>query len=228
MSAIRVLLADDHILVRAGIRSLLQGLSAIRVIAEAEDGRQALDLVREQRPDVVLMDISMPGMNGLEALRRITREFKAVRVVILSMHPSEEYVLEAVRAGASGYLLKDSSPTELELCVRAVAQGGTYFTPRVSKQVIADYFLRLSGESTPPTVGQTPFQRLTPRQREVLLLIAEGRTSPEIAQILGVGVRTIETHRTMLMRRLNIHDIAGLVRYAMETGIVTSDQIAVS
>ena len=158
MKPIRVLLADDHALVRAGIRSLLESLGGIRVIAEAGDGREALDLIREHRPNVVLMDIAMPGMNGLEALGHVTKEFQGVRVVVLSMHPNEEYVQEAMRAGAAGYLLKNSSPEELGLCLRAVAKGEMYFSPRVSKHVILDYRRRLRGEEPPAEAENGPFQ----------------------------------------------------------------------
>jgi DNA-binding NarL/FixJ family response regulator len=224
MRPIRVLLADDHALVRAGFRSLLQDLKGIQVIAEAENGREALNQIQEHRPDVVLMDIAMPGMNGLEALWHVTKEFQEVRVVILSMHPNEEYVQEAMRAGAVGYLLKNSSPEELGLCLRAVANGEMYFSPRVSKHAILDYRRRLRGEVPPATSEAGPFQVLTPKQREVLQLLAEGHTTSEIAQILSVSVKTAETHRTRLMKRLDIHDVAGLVRYAVRTGLISPDE----
>ncbi len=213
MKPIRVLLAEDHSLVRAGFRALLQTLDGVRVVAEADDGRQALHLIETHQPDVVLMDIAMPGLNGLDATAHVARAFPYVRVIILSMHANEEYVLQALRAGAAGYLLKDADISELEVAVRAVARGETYLTPPVSKQVIADYVRRVGCE--PATSEQ-----LTPRQREVLQLIAEGYTTREIAHALGVSVKTVETHRRQLMDRLDIHEVAGLVRYAIRIGLI--------
>lgn len=213
MSVIRVLLADDHSLVRAGFRNMLENLDVVDVIAEADDGRQALALIEEHRPDVVLMDIAMPGLNGLEAATRVREAFPGVRVVILSMHANEEYILQALNVGAAGYLLKDADPAELELAVKAAARGDTYLSPQVSRQV-ADYVRRTGGKSS-------LFERLTSRQREVLQLIAEGYTSREIAHQLDISVKTVETHRANLMERLDIRDIAGLVRYAIRTGLVS-------
>jgi len=214
---IRVLLADDHTLVRAGIRSLLENMEGIEVIAEASDGRDALRLVRAHRPDVVLMDIAMPGLNGLEAAARIAKKFPNVRVVILSMHVNEEYVLQALRAGAAGYMVKGADAAELEIAIRAVARGETYLSPMVSKHVVTDYIQRISGETS-------PLELLTPRQREVLQLIAEGYSTKKIARTLKISVKTVETHRMQLMERLDIHDIAGLVRYAIRVGLVKPDQ----
>ncbi len=217
MSAIRVLLADDHTLVRVGFRTLLESLPDVNVVAEAGDGREALRLIDEHRPDVTLMDIAMPGLNGLEATARATEAFPHCRVIVLSMHLNEEYVLQALRVGASGYLLKDSGLAELEIAVRAVARGETYLSPPVSKQIIADYVRRVGNEAG-------PFERLTPRQREVLQLIAEGHTTQRIAHQLCVSVKTIETHRRQLMERLNIHDVAGLVRYAIRVGLASAER----
>jgi len=214
---IRVLLADDHTLVRAGIRSLLENMEGIEVIAEAGDGREALRLVRTHRPDVVLMDIAMPGLNGLEAAARIAKKFPNVRVIILSMHVNEEYVLQALRAGAAGYMVKGADAAELEIAIRAVARGETYLSPMVSKHVVTDYIQRISGETS-------PLELLTPRQREVLQLIAEGYSTKKIARTLKISVKTVETHRMQLMERLDIHDIAGLVRYAIRVGLVKPDQ----
>lgn len=214
MSPIGVLLADDHDLVRAGIRSLLKAISGVKVLAEADDGRKALDLVRTHQPDVVLMDIAMPGLNGLDATSRIVKEFPRTRVIILSMHSSEEHVLGALRSGAAGYLLKDASPFELETAVRSVARGESYLSPPISRQVIEDYRQRVSAG---------PLDLLTPRQREILQLIAEGRSTKEIASLLEISVKTVETHRAQLMERLDVHDVPGLVRYAMRTGLVTPE-----
>jgi len=216
MKPIRVLLADDHALVRAGFRALLQSLPDMEVVAEAGDGREALRLIDLHQPDVVLMDIGMPGLNGLEAAARIIEESPHIRVIILSMHATEEYVLRALRAGAVGYLLKDAGTAELELAVRAVVRGEMYLSPAVSKHVIAEYVQRVSSEPN-------SLEQLSPRHREILQLIAEGQTTKEIAQTLDLSVKTIETYRTQLMERLDIHDIAGLVRYAIRMGLITSD-----
>jgi DNA-binding NarL/FixJ family response regulator len=215
VNPISVLLADDHELVRAGLRSLLQAIPGVRVVAEADDGRKTLDLVRTHLPDVVLMDISMPGLNGLEATSRIVKEFPRTRVIVLSMHKVEEYVLGALRNGAAGYLLKDSSPSELEAAVRAVARGESYLSPPISRQVIDSYRLR--------TESANPLDVLTPRQREILQLIAEGRSTKDIASLLDVSVKTVETHRAQLMERLDVHDVPGLVRFAIRTGLTTPD-----
>jgi DNA-binding NarL/FixJ family response regulator len=225
MKPTRVLLAEDHTLVRAGIRALLQNLTGIQVVAEASDGREALRLIKTYQPDVVLMDIAMAGLNGLEATARVTKEFPTVRVIILSMHSNEEYVAQALRAGAAGYLLKDAVAAELELAVTAVARGKTYLSPAVSQHVIADYLRRAGGGATGGG-GEAPSTSalLTPRQREILQLIAEGHSTKEIASILHLSVKTVETHRTQLMARLDVHDVAGLVRYAIRIGLVTPDK----
>lgn len=226
MNTIRVLLADDHSLVRAGIRSILDSLDGISVIAEASNGREALSLIEMHHPDVVLMDIAMSELNGIEATIHISRQYPHVKVIILSMHANEEYVLQALRVGALGYLLKDAGTTELEMAIKAVAQGETYLSPPVSKHVIADYKRRVEGRMDNEADlegGRSLVERLTLRQREILQLIAEGYTTQEIAQKLGIGVKTAETHRTQLMERLDIHDIAGLVRFAIRAGLVSLD-----
>lgn len=214
MNAIRMLLAEDHTIVRAGIRALLQNLEGIEVVAEAGDGREAIRLIEAHQPDIVLMDIGMAGLNGLEATARIAKEFPDVRVIILSMYASEEYVLQALRAGAVGYLLKDADMAELEIAIRAVAREETYLSPAVSKHVVADYVRRVGGEPS-------SLERLTRRQREILQLIAEGHSTQEIAQMLSISVKTVETHRSQLMERLDIHDVASLVRYAIRMGLIT-------
>lgn len=214
MRRVRVLLADDHALVRAGIRSLLQGLPEVEVVAEAGDGHETLRLIAAHRPDVVLMDITMPGLNGLEAAERVVKDYPGVRVIILSMHASEEYVLRALRVGAAGYLLKGADPAELEVAVKAAARGEAYLSPAMSKYVLADYRRRLAEEPG-------PLAPLTPRQREVLQLVAEGHGTKAIAQRLGLSVKTVESHRGQLMERLDIHDVTGLVRYAIRIGLVT-------
>jgi len=230
MSSTRILLADDHAMFRAGIRVLLEKRAELQVVAEASDGYEALRLIETHQPHLVLMDIGMAGLNGLEAAARIAKAFPQVRVIILSMHLNEEYVMQALRAGAVGYLLKDAEPNELDLAITAVLRGETYLSPAVSKTVVDDYLRRIGGqaglaEPAAASTGETrPFTALTPRQREILQLIAEGRTTKEIAQILHVSVKTAEMHRTQLMDRLNIHDIAGLVRYAIRVGLVSPDK----
>jgi len=216
MGTIRVLLADDHRLVRAGLRALLQSLEGVQVVAEAGNGYEALQLAQQHQPDIVIMDIGMEGLNGLEAAARIAKSTPAPRVIILSMHANEEYVRRSLQAGAAGYLLKGAEPAELELAIHAVMRGESYLTPAVSKQVVQDY---LQGSGVKPD----PLQDLTPRQREVLQLIAEGNSTKEIAHKLNLSIKTVETHRGELMNRLDIHDVAGLVRYAIRTGIVTPD-----
>ena len=216
MKPIRVLLADDHTLVRAGIRGLLANLPGVEVVGEADDGHEAVRLAETLKPDVVLLDIGMPALNGLEAAARIAKFDATIRVVILSMHMSEEYVLQALRAGAAGYLLKGSAVAELEVAVRAVARGETYLSPAVSKRVVDDYVSRTGG-------AEDPLAALTPRQREILQLVAEGHTNKEIAQRLGLSYRTIEAHRNQLMKRLDVHDLTGLVRFAVRVGLVAKE-----
>lgn len=209
---IRVLLVDDHALVRAGIRSLLGAMTDVSVVGEAASGEEALALAESARPDVVLMDIAMKGMTGLEAAARLRGLMPEVRVVILSMHSGEEYVLQALRAGAAGYLLKDAATGELELALRSVIRGESWFSPAVSRQVVEGYAQRVDGEQA--------VEPLTARQREVLALVAAGKSTKEIAYALNLSVKTIETHRAQIMERLGIRDVPGLVRYALRIGLV--------
>jgi DNA-binding NarL/FixJ family response regulator len=209
---IRVLLVDDHALVRAGIRSLLGSMPDVEVVGEAASGEEALALAQSAAPHVVLMDIAMKGLSGLEAAARIRDRHPAVRVVILSMHSGEEYVMQALRAGAAGFLLKDAATGELELALRSVIRGESWFSPAVSRQVVEGYVQRVGGDPA----GDV----LTARQREVLRLVAAGKSTKEIAFDLKLSVKTVETHRAQIMERLGIRDVAGLVRYALRTGLV--------
>jgi len=215
MSPIRILIVEDHDLVRAGFCALLNALDDVTIVGQARTGYEALDLAASCAPKVVLMDISLPGLNGLEVTRRIAEAHPHIRVLILSVHTGEEYVLQALRAGAAGYLVKDSGADELAMAVRSVAEGRTYLSPQVSRHVIDRYLERQQDL-------QTPFERLTPRQREILQMIAEGATTRDMARRLKLSVKTVDTHRTQLMDRLDIHDVAGLVRYAIRTGLVDS------
>jgi len=216
MKTIRILLADDHVLVRAGIRVLVQGLQDCEVVGEAGNGREALKAIAELKPDIVLMDIMMPELNGLDATARVAASHSGARVIILSMNADEMYVRQALGAGASGYLLKNVSPNEMELAIRAVARGETYLSAAVSKQIISGF---VQGKMPKSSVQG----ELTPRQTEVLKLVAEGLSTKQIAAKLFISVKTVETHRMQLMNTLEIHDIAGLVRYAIRTGLITPD-----
>jgi DNA-binding NarL/FixJ family response regulator len=210
---IRVLIADDHLLVRAGIRALLEQHPDVEVVAEASNGREALKLIRKHKPNVVLMDIAMPELNGLEAIRQLSQESAETRSIILSMYSDEEHVWQALQAGAAGYLVKGGALAELELAIKAVARGHTYLSPGVSKPVIKEYVLR---------TGSGAAEGLTPRQREILQMIAEGKPTKQIALILNVSVKTIESRRSQLMKRLDAKDIATLVRHALRLGLVSS------
>ena len=214
MKPIRVLIVDDHALVRAGLRLLIEALEGVEAVGEASDGREAIALAAKLRPDVVLMDLMMPELNGLDATARIVAANPAVRILILSMSTGEETVLPALRAGAVGYLLKDVMPVELELAIRAAAKGESYLCTAVSRHVVDRCFQRTNASNE-------IYDRLTARQREVLQHIAEGRSSKEIASRLEISVRTAKAHRAQLMEALDIHDIAGLVRYAVRKGMVT-------
>lgn len=209
MTTIRVLLADDHALVRSGMRALVEQMHGISVVGEATDGREALALVEQLRPHVVLMDITMPELNGLEAAERLAQARPEVRVVLLSMHADEAYVARAVAVGAHGYVLKSADAAELELAVRSAARGQAYLSPAIARTVTQGGMPDRSG--TPP---------LSPRQREILQLIAEGNATKQIAAKLRLSVKTVETHRAHIMQRLGIRDIPGLVRYAIRMGMV--------
>src|SRR5947207_7741818 len=211
----RVLLADDHVLVRAGLRALLAQLPMVSEIYEAGDGREAIAIVHEKRPDVTLMDVAMPIMNGFEAMSRILKEKPETRVVILSMYEDEEFVWRALRLGAAGYVAKSSAVAKLEAALHAVENGEVYISPAL-RTTASQEQAKKRGETDPQN-------RLTPRQREILQLIAEGMTSRQIAESLKIHIKTVESHRMHLMKRLGIHDVAGLVRYAIRHKVVLND-----
>ena len=217
MKPLRILLADDHVLFRAGPRALLGGVANAQVVAEAGDGREAVRLTEQHHPDVVVMDISMKGLNGLDATAQIKSQSPTTRVIMLSMHDTEDYVAQALRAGASGYLLKDSAEPELELALTAVMRGETYLSPRVSKQVVDGY---LRG----PGTDQSPLDQLSARQREILKMLAEGLSTKEIAFRFKLSPKTVESHRAQIMERLDIHDVPGLVRFAIRSGLISADK----
>jgi len=213
--SIKILLVDDHRIMRAGLRSLLEKESDMKVVAEASDGRTAVRLVREVTPDVVIIDITMPDLNGVEATHQILAESPNVKVLALSMHSDEQFVAGMLKAGASGYLLKDCASEELCQAIRAVIGGETYLSPRIASIVVEDYRRELSKEQL------TKAPELTAREREVLQLVAEGETSKRIAQRLHVSVKTVEAHRQQIMDKLNIHTVAGLTKYAIRKGITS-------
>jgi DNA-binding NarL/FixJ family response regulator len=218
MSKIRVLLADDHLIVRKGLRALLEGNSRIHVTDEAGDGRETLQKVKEHLPDVVVMDISMPNLNGIEATRQIKKKFPDVKVLILTMHSSEEYVSAILNAGASGYMLKQSAPTELIAAIEAVHKGDSFLSSSICTMVIQEFKRNIHD-------GQEPagFDSLTEREREVIQLIAEGKSTRQIAECLFISPKTAEVHRSHLMKKLDLHNIAEIIRYALRKGIVDGE-----
>jgi DNA-binding NarL/FixJ family response regulator len=218
---VRVLLADDHVLVRAGIRALLEALPGLKIVGEFSDGRAALEGLLKDRPDVAFLDIAMPGMNGIEVAERAAREVPNTRVVMLSMHNTSSHVVRALRAGAAGYLLKDAAADELPVLLRAVSNGETYLSPAIAKHVVDGFLQR---NTTEPEAPDNPVEILTPRQREILQLVAEGRSTKEVASLLTLSIKTVEAHRSQIMERLDIHDLPGLVRFAIRTGLVASDR----
>jgi two-component system response regulator NreC len=211
---IRILLADDHTILRSGIRSLLEDEPGLSVVGEAEDGRTAVAMACQLRPDVVIMDIAMPLLNGLEATRQIKTQCPGVRVLILSMHDNEEYIRQVLEAGAMGYILKDAAARELISAIRSVYRGEAVLSPAVTRLVIEDY-LRWGG-----TRPQEETDSLSPREREVLQLIAEGYTNKQIAEILSISIKTVQAHRNSLMQKLDLHDRGELIKYAIQKKII--------
>jgi two-component system, NarL family, response regulator NreC len=216
MRKIRILLADDHKLMRSGLRVLLEQQSDMAVVGEASDGREAVALAGSLKPDVVVMDIGMPNLNGIEAAHQMTQSFSEIAVVMLSMHSDESYVLRALKAGAKGYLLKDSAESDLIRAVKAVAESKSFFSPAVSKVLLDDYVRKLKRSG-----AEDAYDLLTPREREVLQLVAEGKSNKDIANMLNLSVYTVETHRSNIMEKLNLHGIPELILYAVRKGIIS-------
>jgi DNA-binding NarL/FixJ family response regulator len=216
MTPIRILLADDHAVVRDGLRALIEKQSDMAVVAEAADGRECLLMAEEQSPDVVMMDIAMPNMNGMEATRRILAAHPHCAVVILSMHQDESYVLGSLKAGAKGYLLKDSPRTEVVEAIRAVSQGRPFLTRKIGRILQEDYISRMERRGV-----EDSYDLLTDREREVLQLVAEGRTNKEVASDLNISLTTVETHRTHILQKLGLHSVPELILYAVRKGIIS-------
>ncbi len=213
--SIKIILADDHKIIREGLRALLEKNPDMEVAAEAQDGLTTVRLAKKLLPDIVIMDIGMPDMNGIDATRQIITETKDIRIIALSMHSDRRFVLQMLKAGASGYLLKDSAFEELALAIQTVMSGQPYLSPKITDVVIKEYIHNLPGNET------TVFTALTTREREVLQLLAEGKTTKQIASFLNVSVKTIETHRQQMMEKLNIHSIAELTKYAIREGLTS-------
>jgi len=216
MRTIRILLADDHQLIRTGLRLVIEQQKDLSVVGEAGDGREAVSLANSLRPDVVVMDISMPSLNGIEAAHQIKQSHPEIAVIVLSMHPDESYVLRALKAGVKGYLLKDSAESDLIAAVRAVARGKSFFSPGVSRVLLDDYMRKLKRSG-----AEDAYDLLTPREREILQLVAEGKSNKEVANLLNLSVYTVETHRSNIMQKLNLKGVPELMLYAVRKGIIS-------
>lgn len=212
----RVLLADDHVLIRAGLRMVVDAQPDLMVVGEAGDGREAIAMAESLKPDVVVMDIGMPTLNGIEAAHQVREKLPGTQIVMLSMHSDEGYVLRALKAGAKAYLLKDSAETDLARAIRATADGKSFFSPAVGRVLLEDYVRKLQR-----TGGEDSYDLLSPREREVLQLVAEGKSSKEIANLLNLSVYTVETHRARVMQKLNLRGIPELILYAVRKGIIS-------
>lgn len=216
MGKIRILLAEDHTIVRQGIAALLKTQSDMEVVGEAANGLEAIDLAGTLNPDLILMDIGMRHLNGLEATREIKKLFPSIKILVLTMHDNEEWIFQILRAGASGYLIKDSAMTDLASALRAIHQGDSYLSPSISKKVIHEYIRKAElGEK------KNMEDLLSLREKEILQLIAEGNSVPQISALLCISKKTVEAHKTHIMEKLNIHDKVGLIKYAIRTGITT-------
>jgi DNA-binding NarL/FixJ family response regulator len=215
VTPVRIVLADDHTIMRNGLRLLLERQPHLQVVGEAADGRQAVALSETSNPDVVIMDIGMPNLNGIEATRQIVNHSPRTAVAILSMHSDESYVIRALKAGARAYLLKDSAEADLLAAVRALTEGKSFFSPAISKILVEDYMRQLESRGAEDT-----YELLTNREREILQLLAEGRTNKEVANMLNLSLYTVETHRTHILQKLNLHSVPELILYAVRKGII--------
>ena len=220
MDKIRILLADDHTMIRTGIATLLQSIKEFSIVGEAEDGEDAVQKTSELRPTVVVIDLSMPKLSGIEATRIIKKRYPETNVLVLTMHENEEYVYQILKSGASGYVLKSAGKDELAEAIRAVARGERFFSPRISQLMAEGYVKRVEKGGPDAVKGDVP---LTRREREILALVANGLTNQQIADQLFISPRTVDTHRTNIMQKLDIHDLANLVRYAIEHGIISEE-----
>ncbi len=216
MKQIRILLADDHTIMRNGLRLLLERQPGFQVIGEAADGRETVEMTETLRPDVVVLDIAMPNLNGIEAARQIAAKLPGIAVVILSMHSDESYVLRALKAGARAYLLKDSAESDLISAIKAVTEGKAFFSPAISKMLVDDYVLRLQQRCVDDS-----YELLTTREREILQLVAEGKSNKDVANLLSLSLYTIETHRGNIMQKLNLHSVPELILYAVRKGVIS-------
>ena len=215
MKTIRILLADDHTVVRKGLRMLLESQAGFEVIADACDGRETIALAEKHLPDVVVLDVAMPILNGIEAARQISAKFPHTAIVFLSMHSDEGYVLKALKSGARAYLLKDSAEYDLIAAIKAVSDGKAFFSPAISKMLLQDYVRQVQEKSV-----EDSYDLLTPREREVLQLLAEGRSNKDVAGILNLSLHTVETHRGNILQKLNLHGTPELILYAVRKGII--------
>lgn len=215
MNPIRILLADDHTVMRKGLRLLLESQEGLTVVAEAADGRQTVEMVQKESPNVVVLDVAMPNLNGIEAARQISARFPATAIVVLSMHSDEGYVFRALKAGARAYLLKDSAEHDLIDAIRAVSEGKAFFSPAISKMLVEDYMRQMREREV-----EDSYDLLTPREREILQLLAEGKSNKEVAASLNLSLYTVETHRGNILQKLNLHSVPELILYAVRKGII--------
>jgi two-component system response regulator NreC len=216
MQVIRIALADDHTVMRSGLRVLLQREAWFEVVGEASDGRQAVELVEREKPAVIVMDVAMPNLNGIEAARQITAKFPATAVIVLSMHSDESYVLRALKAGARGYLLKDSAEADLIQAIRTVHDGKSFFSPAISHMLVEDYVRQMERRGVEDT-----YELLTTREREILQLLAEGKSNKDVANLLNLSLYTVETHRGNILQKLNLHSVPELILYAVRKGVIS-------
>jgi two-component system, NarL family, response regulator NreC len=216
MSNIRVLLADDHVIMRKGLRLLLERQPNITVVGEASDGRECVELAQAEKPDVVIMDLAMPNLNGIEAARQIVMQNPEIAVAVLSMHSDESYVIRALKAGARAYLLKDSAESDLIGAIKALSDGKSFFSPAISRLLVEDYMRALERKG-----GEDSYELLTTREREILQLLAEGKSNKEVANMLNLSLYTVETHRTHILQKLNLHTVPDLILYAVRKGIIS-------